>query len=378
MKENNENIKMIGGENKVTNEKNLNKNQNDEIKFNKDLANREWINERDSIRYRVFGNSCMDANQILPILNTDLDPFFVCHSHNELYWIHQNKFEKSLPLGNRIFSIDTGFANNTEYNQMFKQKYFVNVARPREIFYGIQSIATVITAYVQSCVMKEKCLYGNQGINTIMKSTSDHPEWISNTQLGLDSKNITLEDRKKFNNITNNFFDLPNTHMKSVAEFLIKHKSYLNTFFLQGIMHQLSLNLNTGDKDVELYTRDQSRSLLAGIFIDDYNSRKQETLSYYSRHMILCFFRPEYLFSDEKPNPELIEFYVALNSLLSVAEKENAKAILNADGKKLTDQQRDLKRKLLGENKEFRDNIINAWKNGFFLDNSETSFGHSL
>ena len=341
-------------------------NPGDKIDFNKDLANQEWINERDSIRYRVFGGSAMRATQAISSLSQDIMPFLTLHNHNDLYYVHQNKFEKFSPLGNRIFSIDTGFAKNMEYNHMFKQKYCIDVVKAREAFYMAETISITLTSYVLSHT-KEKSLYHNKEIR---KLTEDdiNPDWMSNTDAGLDFENISLEDRKKFNGITNVFFDLPNTHMKSVAKFLIKHQSYSNMFFLQGIMHQMSLNVNTEDVQISEYTRDMDRN---GVFPNDYNSRKQENLSYYSRHIILCFFRPEYLFSNEKPDSKLIEFYVALNSLLSTREKENAKAILNADDKKLTEQQKELKKKLSGENEDFRTNIINAWKDGFFLDKNK-------
>ena len=84
-------------ENNINNEidSNQHKHQDAEIKFNKDLANQEWVNEGDSIRYRVFGGCYADTVKILPIIEIDIVPFLIFHSHNELYYIHQNKFEKS-------------------------------------------------------------------------------------------------------------------------------------------------------------------------------------------------------------------------------------------------------------------------------------------
>ena len=252
-----------------------------------------------------------------------------------LYFLNQDRFIKALPLGNGLCSIDVNFANNVEYVQMFSQKYFTqqNVARN---FFCMPVVSAADNVYMYA--MSKKKLSNNQEIERFIENSrsAQNVNWTQDMYEGLDSQEILLDDRKKFDDIVHDLCGLPDNFMRSVVELFFKHNNYSNTFYVQG-RTCLHFNINDPGDGLNIWRKDFVRNNDLRDLNKKSNSRRWETLSYYSRHMILCFFRTEYLYKDEKPDPKLVEFYVALNSLLSAREKENAKAILNADEKKLTE-----------------------------------------
>ncbi len=360
-------------ENNINNEIYLNQgeDQDAEIQFNRDLANQEWINEKNFLRM-VLMTPC-SVFSFKPLANDTIMLGPIVHDIQQ-YIFSQNKFSKATSLGNRICSIDLLFANNTQFMQMLSQKYFTE-SDFRRHFFGPMSV--IRNTYVRA--MLEKKLINSKEVKRFIVCYDDEgtTPWITLLNEGLSSKDISLNDRKEFDNIVNYFFDLLDSFMQPIFELYFKHTGYAGIFFYQGET-DLHFNVNTTKKVMDEWIRDFNRSSVLRDFLKNVNSRKWETLSYYSRHMILCFFRPEYLYKNEKPDKKLVEFYVALNSLLSVTEKENAKAILNLDDKKLTEQQKDLKKKLSGEDEKFRNNIINAWKDGFFLDKNKIQESNKL
>ena len=351
------------------NNNNLHENNISELKFDKKLADQEWINERDFFRNILFGIS---ATCIPFLTDVNISSYLVTEHGFQNFFINQNRFVSHSLIKNKFFGIDITFENNDDYVEMLEYVKCIDLndfAKYNGFDINISSL--ICTGYAYSKLKKSS----NSEIKKIIKSADAGSEGLLSLRRREMSKDdllvaekIPLADKKEFSKILSSANELPGTEMKCVTQLILKHQDYDPAFFAQGI-DNWQLNLNGSKDQVEQWMKDWHRSVFC-VNGKISNGSVSELASRYSRDLIFLFFNPEYFFKNEKPGEELIDFYVALNSLLSITEKENAKAILNSDDAKLTDQQKEIKKKLSGHDRNFCKNVINEWKNRFFLDNN--------
>ena len=349
------------------NNHNLHENNISELKFDKELADQEWINERDYFRNILFGISALD----IPFLTgVNISSYVVTEYGFQNFFINQNRFVSHSLIKNKFFGIDVTFKNNDDYVEMLEYVKCIDLNGFAKCNgFDINTYSLICTDYVYSKLKKSS----NSEIKKIIKSADNglvnlvflYKHEVSDDDL-LVAEKIPLADKKEFSEILSSASKLPGTEMKFVTQFILKHQNYDSAFFSQGISN-FQLNLNGFKDQVVQWEKDWHRGAfhLNGKILNGSVS-VSELASRYSRDLIFLFFNPEYFFKNEKPDEELIDFYVALNSLLSIAEKENAKAILNSDDAKLTDQQKEIKKSYRGMIGIFVKMLLMSGKTDFF------------
>lgn len=147
-----------------------------------------------------------------------------------------------------------------------------------------------------------------------------------------------------------------------IKQSICRHASYNTTFYTQGPTN-LHLNFNPTDSaGFAQMIKDSPRS-------DYYSNRNNnpESMMYLKKlsgYLTVAFFENKYLTSEVPPSKDKINFWVAINSLLDVEQKDYLSQIINAQITELNPEQKKLRYKILLDT-EFQKAIINEWKGSF-------------
>ena len=318
----------LGGEN-VMNENNNTEIINN-ITVNKDLETMEWKNYRDIAYYSLFSPVELSAIRkygcaIDKLILTNYLSFVSQFMHT--FSLKHGKFHDVNEIVHDIINDYFDVIDDNLTEQQIKIKYDLSLGNFNKIW--LDSLFVINLDYMQKQIRenvldeKERCILLKifHSIESCALELTDNYD---------EHRNLLSKYKDLLKKILLDVFGAPKSSdiIKKMFKFVTKRISLNDMLLSQGIISMV-LGCNFGKEFIEQREKDHYRT---GYFMCGNTQRRgPEIASQLSKYYILYFFRPEYLFSDEKPDPKTVEFYVALNSMLSETQKNNLKVILNVE-----------------------------------------------